>query len=155
MEGRTSFLEIQGQIFVRQDRVHIRRLLKRLRDSEYSLLLRSRRRQSSDDRDRRTHERFSLQVPILVTPALFDGERIEAEAGALAIPAVTTDLTLRGVGFTHGELLCAEYAIITCDLLNREGLGLLFSFRWSNVPECGLYLSGGRFEALVSTDPSS
>lgn len=106
----------------------------------------------NDPWDRRSYERFCLQVPFYVTPVAFDGERVEVlDDGSSAVPALTRDLTMRGVGFTHQQLLFGDYAVIECPFLDRDHAALLLAFRWSNIRNNGSYMSGGRFEALLAS----
>lgn len=150
MRKNLSSVACSARWSIHHGRARIRRLLERLRRSEYSSLLSARRRKTSDAWDRRSSERFCLKVRFYVTPVAFDGETIEVLDGNYsAIPAMTRDLTVRGVGFTHHQLLFGEYAVIECPFLDRGNLALLLALRWSNIRNNGCYMSGGRFEAIL------
>lgn len=153
MEENASFVASPGRWSVHLERPRLRRLLKRLRCSEYSSLLTRRRRKAKDPWDRRNYERFSLQVHFYVTPVTFDGETVDVlDAGYSAIPAMTRDLTVRGVGFTHHQLLFGEYAVIECPFLDSSNVALLLALRWSNIRNNGCFMSGGRFEAILCAE---
>lgn len=153
MEENSSFVASLGRWSVHRGKARIRRVLKRLRHSEYSSLLSRRRDRAHDPWDRRNYERFSLQVHFYVTPVAFDGETVEVlDRAYSAIPATTRDLTLRGVGFTHHQLLFGEYAVIECPFLDGSNVALLLALRWSNLRNNGCFMSGGRFEAILSAE---
>ena len=149
MQETTAVVASPERWSVHHDRARVRRLLERLRRSEFSSLLSGRRRIASDSWDRRSYERFCLKVHCYVTPVVFDGETVEVLDGSWAVPAMTRDLTIRGVGFTHHQLLFGEYAVIECPFLERGNVALLLALRWSNIRNNGCYMSGGRFEAIL------
>jgi hypothetical protein len=129
----------------------LRRVIEGVRQTQYSYLLHLHRKRTSEV-DRRSFERFNAQLPIQISPVFFDGENLELlDLAQPFIPAVTNDLTLRGVGFIHQQLLFGDYAVVHCDLLNPGGIALLLSLRWTNVRDNGQFKSGGRFEGLVTT----
>ena len=102
--------------------------------------------------ERRTSDRSRQQMTIYVTPAVFDGSYVEPlEDGENVMLAVTKDVSLRGVGFTHDEPFQADYAIVTFDLLNEDPVSLLLEVRWSNPQRCNLYMSGGIFLGITET----
>lgn len=153
MEKSTSLVASPERWSVHHGRARIRRLLERLRRSEYSSLLSGRRLRAGDAWDRRSYERFSLKVHFYVTPVAFDGETVDVLDGRCsAVPAMTRDLTIRGVGFTHHQLLFGDYAVIECPFLDRSNFALLLALRWSNIRNNGCYMSGGRFEAILSAE---
>jgi hypothetical protein len=153
MQENTSLVAFSERWSVHHGRARIRRLFKRLRRSEYSSLLSGRRRKAGDPWDRRSYERFCLKVGFYVTPVAFDGEAVEVlDASSSAVPAMTRDLTIRGVGFTHQQLLFGDYAVVECPFLDCENVALLLAFRWSNIRNDGCYMSGGRFEALLHAE---
>lgn len=119
-------------------------------------MLSGRRRKESDPWDRRSYERFCLKVHFYVTPVAFDGETIEVlDSSCSAVPAITRDLTIRGVGFTHHQLLFGDYAVVECPFLDRGKLALLLALRWSNLRDNGCYMSGGRFEAILCAEDAA
>ena len=65
--------------------------------------------------------------------------------------AVTKDVSLRGIGFTHDEPLEAQHLLVTFDLLNEESAWLLLEIRWANRGEFSSYMSGGRFLGIVES----
>ena len=102
--------------------------------------------------ERRSWERSPVQMPIYVTPAVFDGTHAESLEGAESeMLAVTRDVSLRGIGFTHDEPLEAAYAIITFDFLDDETISLLMDVRWSKSESADSYMSGGRFVGIIRT----
>ena len=102
--------------------------------------------------EHRSHRRMPVQMPIYVTPATFDGKYAESLEGAESeMLAVTKNVSLRGIGFTHDEPLESDYAIITFDLLEDKSVSLLLHVRWSQ-PEWGYsYMSGGTFVGIIET----
>jgi hypothetical protein len=91
-------------------------------------------------------------MPIYVTPAVFDGRRVESlKDGVSEILAITREVSLRGIGFTHDEPFEGDYAVVTFDLMDGDAVSLLLEVRWSNIERGYSYMSGGRF--LGITEP--
>jgi len=91
-------------------------------------------------------------MPIYVTPAAFDGMCVEPlEDRENVMLAVTKDVSLRGVGFTHDEPFLADYAIVTFDLSGEGPVSLLLEIRWSNLRRDYAYMSGGTFLGVTET----
>ena len=89
-------------------------------------------------------------APIYVTPVAFDGRYARiTDDGEPTFLAVTRDVTLRGIGFTHDEPLDASHAIVTFDLRNGVRVSLLLDVQWSNFKREYAYLSGGTFIGLT------
>ena len=141
---------------VRRDLRTVRKLLRRIRHSQrladINLFGRRTPARMLEYVERRDRDRGPVQMPIYVTPAAFDGRHVEPlEDGESVMLAVTTDVSLRGVGFTHDEPFQADYAIVTFDLLNEDPVSLLLEVRWSNLERCNSYLSGGGFLGITET----
>lgn len=134
---------------LRLDRAAARRILSRLRQSELlEPLLNTRRRKAAGQRHERRHlDRFAIRMPIMVSPAQFEGETIRLRDEP-PIAAVTRNVSLRGVGFAHDELLAGDYALVTFDLLG-EPISLLVEIRWKNHPGDRNWASGGMYLAIA------
>lgn len=145
-----------AKLAVRRDLQTVRKLLRRIRDSQHLADLRLFGRRTPtwmleyvEGRDR---DRSPVQMPIYVTPAAFDGRHVEPLEGSESVMlAVTQDVSLRGVSFAHDESFQADYAIVTFDLLNEDPVSLLLDVRWSNLERCSSYMSGGRFLGITKT----
>ncbi|NIL96430.1 MAG: hypothetical protein GTO53_03415, partial [Planctomycetales bacterium] len=62
--------------------------------------------------------------------------------------AITKDVSLRGVGFTHELLFEGDYALVTFDLMDVGPVSLLVEIRWSNRERGPTYMTGGRFVGI-------
>ena len=97
--------------------------------------------------------RGPVRMPVYVTPVAFDGRHAQPlEHDGRSMLAVTRDLSLRGIGFTHDEPLHEAYAVVTFDLLDDPPVSVLLEVHWSNLQRGRAYMSGGRFLA-VSENP--
>ena len=91
-----------------------------------------------------------LEATIYVTGVSFDGKLAKVftdNQGELL--AVTKDVSLRGIGFTHDEPFEGNFAIVTFDLIDATPVLLLLDVRWSNLPWKYSYMSGGRFVGIA------
>lgn len=132
----------------------MRKLLRRIKHSvrlaDLSLFGRRNPVQMLDYLERRHRERSPVEMPIYVTPAAFDGlhtricEGVERE-----MLAITKDVSLRGIGFRHDELLEGHYAIVMFDVMDCMPASLLLEIRWSNLERDDSLMSGGRFLGIV------
>lgn len=143
------------RLAVRRDLRAVRKMLRRIRHSQrladLNLFGRRTPARMLEYVDRRDLDRSPVQMPIYVTPATFDGRHVEPlEDGECEMLAVTKDVSLRGVGFTHDEPFEADYAIVTFDLMDGDPVSLLLEIRWSNL-ERGSYMSGGRFLGITES----
>lgn len=111
---------------------------------------RDRKPLSFDRNERRGAARIALQIPIRITPvALEDGGiRIVAES-ELALCADTTNLSLRGIAFTHGTALSYPHAAITFHVPGKRTVSLLAELRWTSRVANARYESGARFIGLT------
>jgi hypothetical protein len=111
---------------------------------------RDRKPLSFDRNERRGAARISLRVPVRITPvALEDGGiRIVAEAD-FAIRANTTNLSLRGVAFTHARPLSYPHAAITFQVPGKRAVSLLAELRWTSRVVDARYETGARFIGLT------
>lgn len=145
----------QMQFKIRWDVPSVVELLRRIRASERmaELLLFGRRNplRLRDRIERRSRFRSALKIPVYVMPVTFDGRTATVVPGTEEIQAFTRDVSLRGVGFTHDELLDSEFAVVTFDLFDAESVSLLLELRWCNLRQGGApYLSGGTFCGIAS-----
>ena len=146
----------RARLAVRRDLRTVRKILRRIRHSQrladLNLFGRRTPARMLDYIERRDRDRSPVQMLIYVTPAAFDGRNVEPlEDGECEMLAVTRDVSLRGVGFTHDEPFQAHYAIVTFDLLDEDAVSLLLEVRWSNLESDNLYMSGGRFLGITET----
>ena len=92
-----------------------------------------------------------MRRPVYVIPATFDGKYVET-LETNVIFAITRDISLRGIGFTHDDQFEGSYAIVFFDDINEESVSLLLEVRWSNVEQDGhSYMSGGRFLGIIDS----
>ena len=145
-----------AKLAVRRNLRAVRDLLQRVRQSvrqaDSSLFGRPSQDRMLEYVERRGRGRSATTTPIYVTPAVFDGRDVEPlEAGACGMLAVTNDVSLRGVGFTHDEPFEADYAIVTFDLMDGPSVTLLLEVRWANLKRGYSYMSGDRFLGITET----
>ena len=140
---------------VHRDLPTVRRTLQRIRQSDYCAdlcLFRTSRPGGVQNRIvRLASDRRPVCMPIHVTPVTFDGWQAELVNEGGVVGAVTQDVSLRGVGFTHGQPLRGHYAIVTFDLMDGPPVSLLLEIRWSNVRKGDAKMSGGMFLAVADT----
>ena len=98
-----------------------------------------------------------MQRPVYVIPATFDGKYVET-LETEEIFAITRDLSLRGIGFTHDDQFEGEYAVVFFDDINEESVSLLLEVRWSNLEQAdysyvtgAFYMSGGKFLGIIDS----
>ncbi|NIP87326.1 MAG: hypothetical protein GTO03_17935 [Planctomycetales bacterium] len=153
MRSSISPAKQQVRFRIRRDLRTIKKVLRQIRQSEHlaSHCLFGRRTEARllDHVERRVAQRAPLELPIYVTVADYDGRDAvvwEIEGGEAL--AITKDVSLRGVGFTHEEPFEGDYALVTFELLDAEPISLLVEMRWTNLVRGRLYLSGGRFVGI-------
>ncbi|HUS40349.1 MAG TPA: hypothetical protein VMX74_12910 [Pirellulales bacterium] len=137
-----------------RNRRTIRRALHKIRKNEdlADVFLFGRRTtaRNLDFVERRAADREPVQLPIYVTSVSFDGKQVEVPPDSQAeILAITKDVSLRGIGFTHDEPFEGEFAIVTFDMIDATPVSLLLDVRWSNLEWGYAYMSGGRFLGIV------
>lgn len=154
MATSTSIPVEPEKLTVRRDLRAVRKLLKRIKRSarlaELPLFGRRNPAQMLRYLDRRLRDRSPVEIPIYVTPAAFDGWHVKpCDNVEREILAITKDVSLRGVGFRHDELLEGHYAIVVFDLIDDLPVSLLLEIRWLNLQRTDFYLSGGRFIGIT------
>lgn len=148
-------------LIVRRDFSVVRRTLKRIRrcDQLAPLNLFGRRNPGRmlDYLDRRACDRPEVQRPVYIVPATFDGKHVKPSETE-AIFAITKDISLRGLGFTHDDPFEAEHAIALFDDISEEAVSLLLEVRWSNIEQVdhsyvtgSFYMSGGQFMGIIDS----
>lgn len=141
---------------VHRDLGTVRKTLQRIRRSdtfpELNLFDRPDPDRMLDRMERLGCDRWATRIVAYVTPATFDGQYAEplGDAGG-SILAVTKDMSLRGIGFSHTEAIRGHYAIVTFELTDDDPVSLLLEIRWSNVPSGGAQMSGGMFIGVTDT----
>ena len=143
------------RLIVRRDLSAVRKTLKQIRACDrlapLNLFARRNPARMLDYLERRAGDRPAVQRPVYVIPATFDGKYVEA-VETDAIFAITRDISLRAIGFTHDDQFEGEYAIVFFDDINEESVSLLLEVRWSNVNQDGhSYMSGGRFVGIIDS----
>jgi len=155
--ARASFVaKRQRKLSVRRDLRTVRDVVRRVRNSDrlatLCLLGRHTPEEALDYVERRASSRDSVQMLVYLVPVTFDGQyAIPVDHGETSIIAVTRDVSLRGIGFTHDEPLHGDHAIVTFDLLDDRPVSLLLNVRWCNLRRGSAYFSGGRFLAISET----
>ncbi len=143
------------RLIVRRDLSTVRTTLKRIRrcDRLAPLNLFGRRNPARmlDYLDRRACDRPAVRRPVYVIPATFNGKYVETlETDATF--AITRDISLRGIGFTHDDQFEAAYAVVIFDDINEEPVSLLLEVRWSNLEQDDYsYMSGGKFLGIIDS----
>lgn len=154
MVASLAAIEPMNFIVQRNLRV-ILRLLRSLGQTEHFADLHLTRRRplaggTRNFQNRRSTDRTSVQIPILVTAVNFDGQIVRCQTDS-ALRAVSRDLSLGGIGFIHDEPLAGDYAIVTFDLRDGNSASVLLEVRWSNRAQGSHYMSGGRFQGIVES----
>ena len=139
---------------IRNDLEAIRRTLKTVRESYHftNLCLFGRRNPTRvlEYFERRSYDRSAIEMPLYVTPVTFDGQVARVDEGdPCDLFAMSKEVSLRGVGFTHDHSFEAEYAVVAFDLLESAEVALLLDIRWLNLVQGDVYMSGGRFIGIA------
>ena len=104
--------------------------------------------------DRRTRRRLPVQRTVYLTPVIVQGATLRLPAADSAYTvAYATNVSVRGIGFTHDEPLLTRHAIVTFDLLDEEPVSLVIQIQWSRYRGDRWYTSGGKFIAVTETPP--
>ena len=104
--------------------------------------------------ERRACRRVPVRRPVYVTPVIVEGATLRLPAPGLAYTlAYTTNVSPRGIGFTHDEPMLTRHAIVTFDLLDAEPVSLVIQIQWSRCRGDRWYTSGGKFIAVTDTPP--
>jgi hypothetical protein len=156
MAGESPVRGCQRTFSIRRDSRSVREAIRRVRNSDGVATLRlfgSRMSQRALDYvDRRVWNRDCVRMPVYLVPVIFEGQHADpTDHSEPPMIAVTRDLSLRGIGFTHDEPLHGDHAIVTFDLLGDRPVSLLLDLRWRNLRRGSAYLSGGRFLAVSET----
>jgi len=127
--------------------------MRRIREDEeladYLLVGRRTPLRMLEQAERRACGRYSLRIPFYMRPADFDGTHVTLREDQPVMLAMSEDLSLRGVGFSHQEPLDSDYAIVQFDSLDGNAITLLLDVRWNNRKSGHWYLSGGRFVGVT------
>ena len=156
MSGTISVAKRQRKLPVRRDPQTVRDVLRRVRNNDGLVTLhlfgRHTPEKMLDYVERRDSSRASVQMLVYLVPVTFDGQYADPiDHGKSSMIAVTRDISLRGIAFTHDESLHGDHAIVTFDLLDDSPVSLLLSVRWRNRRRGSAYFSGGRFLAVSET----
>ena len=150
MTAKPSAAPRPTKLAVRRDLPTVRKMLRRIKYSvrlaDLALFGRRNPERMADYLDRRHHDRSPVEIPVYVLPVEFDGWHAARIEGAdTELLAMTKDVSLRGIGLLHDELLEGNHAVVTIDVLDGRPASLLLEIRWSNIERRGTYMSGGRF----------
>jgi hypothetical protein len=105
---------------------------------------------SFDHSERRHSARVPMHVPVQLTPMeVEDGSVRLAEGRRSILEGFTTDLSLRGVGFTHERPLSHRHVAVTFELPDVPPVSLLVEICWSLPLDEGGHHTGGRFLSLI------
>lgn len=112
--------------------------------------IRDRQPLSFDHDERRRSARVPMHVPVQLTSIEVEDGNVRLSAGhRTVLEAVTTDLSLRGVGFSHVSPLSGRHVAVTFELPDSSPISLLVEICWSLPTEGGGHQSGGRFLSLI------
>lgn len=107
-----------------------------------------------DSSERRGSARVPLRVPVQVTPVVLDGGHFRlAEEAQAGISADTTNLSLRGMGFSHVAPFIHRHAAITFKVPASPDVSLLVEMQWTSTANDGRLVSGARFVGLTELPP--
>ena len=103
--------------------------------------------------ERRASARVRLHVPLRVTAAIVDQveEHVQIADGP-SIDAVGRDISLGGIGLTHGAPLPSDRAIVQFEMPGDDPIWLAVGVVWSNRSADGQWISGVKILGL--TDPT-
>lgn len=100
----------------------------------------------------RAHPRYVMRRKVCVTPIeLHDGAVRVLKTPRSYFVASTTDLSLRGIGFIHGQPLPTRHAILTFELPGEAPVSLVTQIQWTKRCTDRSYQSGGKFLAVIAT----
>jgi hypothetical protein len=104
-----------------------------------------------DHSERRGSARIPLTIPVQVIPVVLQaGHVCLPDAQEADIPADTTNLSLRGMGFRHVAPFPHRHAAITFKLpASQRNVSLLVELRWTSPANEGCLHSGARFLGLA------
>jgi hypothetical protein len=105
--------------------------------------------QETFDRDRRRDPRQPLQVPINLRPARLAGLSILTDDTDAPFLAITSNISLGGVGFVHDEPLPARIFLAEFDVADEQPVCLLVEACWTARPFPHAYRSGGRIRGVA------
>ena len=100
-------------------------------------------------RERRREPRHEIQVPINLRPAHTRGLSIHAAGDAPPFLALTSNISLGGLGFIHDEPFTAPTFLAEFDVAEAEPLILLVELRWTTEVQRFSYRSGGRIIGIA------
>lgn len=103
-----------------------------------------------DHSERRGSARVPLRIPVQVTPVVLDAGKVRlVDEEQADIPADTTNLSLRGMGFSHAAPFRHRHAAITFKIPASPDVSLLVELRWTSSANGGYLQSGARFLGLT------
>lgn len=103
-----------------------------------------------DRSERRGSARVPLKIPVRVTPVILDAGHVRLTDGKPAdISADTTNLSLRGMGFSHAVPFPHRHAAITFRVPAAPDVSVLVELRWTATANEGRLRSGARFLGLT------
>jgi len=112
--------------------------------------IRDRQPLSFDHDERRHSARVPMHVPVQLTSMEVDeGEVRLAGVHRTVFEGISTDLSLRGMGFTHEGPLSHRHVAVSFDLHDLPPVSLLVEICWSLPLDGGGHHSGGRFLSLI------
>lgn len=112
--------------------------------------VRDRQPLSFDHSERRHSARVPMHVPVQLTlMEVEDGDVRLAEGRRTILEGITTDLSLRGIGFSHENPLASRHVAVTFELPDAPPVSLLVEICWSLPQDGGGHHSGGRFLSLI------
>lgn len=99
--------------------------------------------------ERRQEPRLNLQVPVNLRPARLRGLTIYTEPDAPPFLALTSNVSLGGLGIVHDEPIGMPVFLAEFDVAEVEPLILVVEQRWSAEVEAYSYRSGGRILGIA------
>jgi len=104
--------------------------------------------ESSQD-ERRQEPRLDLRLPINLRPARMQGLTIYTDPDAPPFLALTSNISLGGLGVVHDEPIGMPTFLAEFDVAEDEPLILVVEQRWTTEIDAYSYRSGGRILGIA------
>lgn len=105
--------------------------------------------------ERRSRLRVPMRRVVYVTPVILEGRTLRHPMQQSASTVgYTSDVSTRGMAFTHDEPLLTKHAVVTFDLLDDDAISLVIEIKWSDCRSDRWYRSGGEFIGVTEPPES-
>lgn len=100
-------------------------------------------------KERRREPRQTLKVPVNLRSALVKGLSIYVHEDEQPFLALTSNISLSGLGIVHDRPLPAQVFLVEFDVSEEEPLSLLVEACWTARPFPQSYRTGGRIRGVA------